>query len=158
MAGVIIRVAFDDREVRDALERLARAGADLAPAMREIGDVLTSSAKDRFRDERAPDGAPWAPLSPVTRARKRRNRDRILTEEGHLRGTLTYQAGADEVVVGSPLIYAGVHQFGAPAGTFAGGGPWGDIPARPFLADASGQLSPDDAAAIHDHLSRASAS
>ena len=162
MAGVRIRVEFDDREVREALDRLAKAGADLAPAMREIGEVLTQSAKDRFSAERAPDGTPWAPLSPATRARKRRNRDRILTEEGHLRGTLDYQAGADSVEVGSPLIYAGTHHFGAPAGSFAGGGPWGDIPARPFLADASGQLSPDDATAIldiiHDHLNRASTS
>ena len=52
MAGVRIHVEFDDREVREVLERLARAGADLTPAMREIGEVLTQSAKERSPRER----------------------------------------------------------------------------------------------------------
>ena len=159
MAGVTIRVEFDDREVRRALDRLAKAGADLTPAMREIGEVLLNSARERFSAQTSPDGTPWAPLSEHTKRRKKRNQDKILTRDGFLRGTLTYQAGADSVEVGSPLIYAGTHQFGAPAGSFAAGVPWGDIPARPFLIDADGQPAPADEDAIGeiilDHLARA---
>ena len=159
MAGVTIRVEFDDAEVRRALDRLAKAGADLTPAMREIGEVLESSAKERFVDQASPDGTPWAPLSEHTKRRKKRNKDKILTRDGFLRGNLTFQAGADSVEVGSPLIYAGTHQFGAPAGSFAPGIPWGDIPARPFLADADGRLAPADEDAVSeivlDHLARA---
>lgn len=161
MAGVTIKVEFDDREVRRALDRLAKAGADLTPAMREIGEVMVSSAKERFADQKSPDGTPWAPLSESTKKRKRkkRNKDKILTLDGFLRGTLAYQAGADSVEVGSPLVYAGTHQFGAPAGSFASGLPWGDVPARPFLADADGRLAPDDENAVSeivlDHLARA---
>ena len=159
MAGVTIHVELDDREARRALDRLARAGADLTPAMREIGEVLVSSAKDRFSDQKSPDGTPWAPLSEHTKARKKRNKDKILTRDGFLRGTLAYQAGAGSVEVGSPLVYAGTHQFGAEAGSFGAGIPWGDIPARPFLADADGRLAPADEDAIGDivldHLARA---
>ena len=135
MAGVTIRVELDDREVRRALDRLAKAGADLTPAMREIGETLLNSA------------------------RKPRNKGKVLTLDGSLRGTLAARAGADSVEVGSPLIYAGTHQFGAPAGSFAPGIPWGDIPARPFLVDADGRLAPADEDAIReivlDHLARA---
>ena len=147
MAGVTIRVTIDDSEVVAALDRLAAAGRDLTPAMRDVGEHLLNSARERFRSETAPDGAPWAPLTAATRRRKERNKHRILTLEGHLSGNLAYRA--DSVEVGSPSIYAGTHQFGAPAGSFGETAtgrpiPWGDIPARPFLVDADGDLAPGD--------------
>ena len=152
MAGLTIRVEFDDGEVRRALDRLARAGTDLAPAMRDIGE---NSTRERFSDQTSPHGTPWAPLTEATKARKKRNQDKILTRDGFLRGTLTYQADADSVEVGSPLIYAGIHQFGAKKGAFGSTAkgapiPWGDIPARPFLVDADGWLASDDEVAIRD--------
>ena len=164
MAGVTLRITLDAAEAQAALDRLAAAGHDLTRPMREIGEALLSSARERFRGEVAPDGTPWAPLTAATRRRKPRNQDRILTRDGYLRGGLTYRAGRDSVEVGSPSIYAGTHQFGAPRGAYGttrrgGPIPWGDIPARPFLADAAGALAPDDEAAIRDilrdHLTRA---
>ena len=159
MAGVRIRVEFDDAEVRRALDRLAAAGRDLTPAMREIGETLLNSTRERFSSQTSPDGTPWAPLSETTKARKQKNKDKILTLEGHLRGGLDYRADADSVEVGSPSIYAGTHQFGAPAGSFAPGIPWGDIPARPFLVDDDGRLAAEDEAAIREtvltHLEKA---
>ena len=157
MAGVTIRVTIDDSEVVAALDRLAAAGRDLTPAMRDVGEHLLNSARERFRTETAPDGTPWAPLTAATRRRKERNKHRILTLEGHLSGGLDYRADSDSVEVGSPSIYAGTHQFGAPAGSFGETAtgrpiPWGDIPARPFLVDADGDLAPDDEAAIRDIL------
>ena len=156
MAGVTIRVEFDDGEVRRALDRLARAGTDLAPTMRDIGEHLLNSTRKRFSDQQSPDGTPWAPLTEKTKARKKRNKDKILTRAGFLRGNLTYRADADSVEIGSPSIYAGTHQFGAPAGSFGNGIPWGDIPARPFLADADGRLAASDEDTIReiirDHL------
>ena len=159
MPGVRIRVELDDAELRAALERLAAAGRDLTPAMQYIGEELLNSAKERFRSQTAPDGTPWAPLSEVTRARKPRNKDKILTLEGNLRGTLDYRADADSVEVGSPLIYAGTHHFGAKQGSFGrsrrgGPLPWGDIPARPFLADADGRLAPEDEDAVRTAIYR----
>ena len=107
--------------------------------MRDIGEHLLNTTRKRFEDEEALDGMLWTPLSEVTKARKRRNVEKVLTESDALRGHgLTFRAGRDRVEIGSPRIYAGTHQFGAAKGAFgstSGGAPipWGNIPARPFL-------------------------
>ncbi len=139
--------------VQQSLRGLVAAGHDLTPVMREIGEHLLNSTRDRFRDEQDPTGAPWAPLSGTTIAKKRRNRGRILTESGILGGTLAVRAGATSVEVGSPSIYAGTHQFGAKKGSFGSTTkghpiPWGDIPAREFLG-----LSDADRVEITDIVS-----
>ena len=131
------------------LGALAAAGRDLTPVMRDIGEYLLRSTKDRFEQERAPDGTPWQPLSETTRRRKRRNKNRILTESGHLGGpSLSYRASPAELLFGSSAIYAGTHQFGAKKGAYGRTSkgapiPWGDIPAREFLG-----LSDADSAEI----------
>ena len=148
MAGASIEITIDDAEVLAALNRLVAAGGDLTPAMRDIGEHLLNTTRERFSEEKAPDGTPWAPLSETTKKRKRRNAGKILTRDGFLRGNLAYRESANSVVVGSPSIYRGTHQFGAEQGSFgstSGGSPipFGDIPARPFLG-----VSNDDADAI----------
>ena len=156
MAGATIHVEFDDVEVRRALDRLQAAGADLRPVMEDIGAHLVDTTRERFSTQTDPDGAAWAPLSPATKKRKKRNVGKVLTEEGTLRHQIVYRADSDSVVVGSPTIYAGTHQFGAKQGAFGSTSkgspiPWGDIPARPIFG-----LSDDDerevAALILDHL------
>ncbi len=138
MPGAAIRVEFDAAEVRRALGRLLAAGSDLALLMRDIGEALLDATRERFRDEKAPDGTPWAPVSETTKKRKTRNIDRILAESGVLGGNLAYRAGSGEVEIGSPDKRAGTHQFGAAKGAFGTTKrgapiPWGDIPAHPFL-------------------------
>ena len=138
MAGARIEVTVDDAEARAALNRKLAAGSDMTPLMRDIGEHLLNSTRERFVAQKAPDGTPWAPLSETTKRRKRRNIGKILTESGVLRGQgLVYRAERLAVAIGSPLIYPGTHQFGAAAGAFGSSGarpiPWGDIPARPFL-------------------------
>ena len=144
MAGARIEITVDDAEIRRALGKLNGAVKDMTPVMRDIGEHLLNTTRERFVDQKAPDGTHWAPLSRTTKRRKRRNRDKILTERGFLRGNLTYRADVKSVRVGSPSIYAGAHQLGAERGAFGTTGsgrpiPWGDIPARPFLG-----LSDDD--------------
>ena len=139
MPGASLKVQVTGLDnVERRLRAMAAAGHDLTPVMRDIGEYLVRSTKERFRDEVDPLGAPWKPLSEHTRRRKRRNAGRVLTQDGYLGGTLPFQAGPTSVEAGSPLIYAGTHQFGAEKGSFgstAKGGPipWGDIPAREFL-------------------------
>lgn len=41
---------------------LLRRGRDMSVLMRDIGEALTESTYDRFRDGVAPDGTPWVPL------------------------------------------------------------------------------------------------
>ena len=40
-----IKIEYDDREIVKALNRLAAAGQDLTPAMREIAAALVSPAR-----------------------------------------------------------------------------------------------------------------
>ena len=137
-------------KVRRRLDKLVRAGQDAAPLMRDIGEHVLTSTRDRFDSQTAPDGTPWEPLSDDTKRRKKRNKDKILTLDGDLRGNLAYRAGRDSVEIGSPSVYAGTHQFGALHGAFGatsrnGPIPWGDIPERPFLG-----LSDADRAEIEE--------
>lgn len=44
-----IEIKYDDREVRKALERLCKAGADMRPAMREIAGHLADGAAECLR-------------------------------------------------------------------------------------------------------------
>ena len=81
-----------------------------------------------------------APRSKTGQAlkRKKKNKDKILTEAGRLRRLLSVRAGKDYVEVGSTRLYAGAHQFGAERGAYGINKqgapiPRGDIPARPFL-------------------------
>ena len=133
-----IQIELDDQQARDALRRLIHSGQDLSPVLRDIGEHLLNTTRQRFNDEQDPDGKPWEPLSPTTIARKKRNQDKILIQDGHLQGTLNYRVGKDHIDIGSPRIYAGVQQFGAAKGAFGTTRkghpiPWGNIPARPFL-------------------------
>ena len=131
---------------------MVRRGDDLSPLMRDIGEELLNSTRERFRAEVAPDGSPWAPLSPATRRRKRRNADKVLTESGDLGRYITVRATRDSVEIGSTRIYAGAHQFGTRRGQYGADRagrpiPWGDIPARPFLG-----LSSDDLRRIRERV------
>ncbi len=144
-----IEIELDDTRAQNALQRLIAAGADLSPALRDIGEHILKNTEHRFNTQQDPDGKPWTPLSPTTLKRKRNNRDKILTGRGHLRGNLADQLGRDYVEIGSPFKYANTHQFGARKGAFGKTQrgapiPWGDIPARPFLG-----VSGDDRRAIN---------
>ena len=144
-ANLPIDITVDDRELRTLLQALQARLGDLTPAFRDMGEHLLNSTRARFRAQTAPDGSPWAALSPGYRAAKKKNKDKILTLQGRLRGLLTYQASQDALRIGTPLIYGATHQFGDPRR---------NIPARPFLG-----LSVDDkvelVAILNDWLTRA---
>lgn len=117
-ANLPINLRVDDRELLAALRALQTRLGDLTPIFRELGEMLLNSTRDRFRSQTAPDGSPWAALSPAYQARKRKHKDKILTLDGRLRGTLAYQAGPDTLRIGTPLVYGATHQFGAAKGSF----------------------------------------
>jgi len=101
---------FDDDAVRQTLRALDQAGNNLAPAMKNIGEHLVQSTEGHFRSETGPDGQPWQDVSPATKARKRHQK--VLTESGHLRGSVNYRANRKSVTVGTNVPYAAAHQFG----------------------------------------------
>lgn len=99
------------------------AGMDTSTLMPRLGEYLLASTQERFETETAPDGSAWDALAPRTRARKKYNPSKVLTEREFLRKNIHYQVlDKSTVQVRSNLVYAATHQYGR-----AG------IPARPFL-------------------------
>lgn len=151
----MIQVTLDDEAAQTAFARLVQAGTQMQPLMQEIGEFLAETTKQRFQTSTGPDGHRWAPNTETTYvnllgrykgsfgktgkisaagSRRASGKKPLIGETGALSTTINYRAGSDFVEIGSPMVYAGVQQFGAKARSFTGGkAPWGDIPARPFL-------------------------
>lgn len=136
MAGASINVSVKgDRAIAKALNGLLKQGSNLKPALGDIGEYLLASTQQRFIDQQAPNGTPWAELSSTTVERKikrGKRTDRILTEEGTLADTLHYQLTQDSLSLGSNEEYAAMQQFGgitSPSSIMPGN----EIPAREFL-------------------------
>lgn len=128
---------------------------------RAVGEYMRQQTLQNFEGEHAPDGEKWAPLSEVTKARRRQGKgvssDRILQDTGALRGSIGYKVSPDGVIIGTVkgnlgtvLRYANAHQYGIPrsmmkqirVSTPDRNGryfsrmmnvPWGPIPARPYV-------------------------
>lgn len=114
MTGATIHVTLQDTGIRRALAAAHASGRDMAPLMRAIGAGLADNTRDRFNAEQDPAGNAWKPLRDFYAPLKKG--PGILRESGMrdgLQGSITFEANADEVSVGSNKIYAGVHQFGA---------------------------------------------
>lgn len=138
-------VEFDNREALAAITAAANAMGNPAPMLRDMGEYLLIAHDQHFAQQRAPDGTAWQALSPRYKARKKKNRDKLLRLDGYLSETLRYQVGGDELLFGSNRIYAAAQHFGFPKRR---------LPARPFL----GTRAEDDAELIliaQDYLQRA---
>lgn len=106
---------FDGTAAIEHLSGLVAAINDPSPVLKEISEaVVLRSTLARFKTQTAPDGTAWAALQPWYQKEKQRNKNRILTLNGYLRGQMTWQFVGDRTVeIGSNLPYAAVHQFGA---------------------------------------------
>lgn len=140
----MISITIDDRELRTALDRLARRVEDTSPAMRAIAAELETRISDRFDAQRDPQGRAWAPLSGKTLARKK-GRGRILYHSGDLLDSLTSRASRSEAEVGFGKPYAAFHEYGTQK-----------MPRRGLLmADPQARtLGDEDRAAILDIIER----
>ena len=145
------RIEITSDTLTEALARISEALSDTAPLMQDIGEYMVKSTNDNFASGSDPDGKPWAPRTQATldayAARKDKPGPRpLIGPTKSLSGTISYEAGADDVTWGSNMIYAAVQQFGAEAGEFGARMgvnkkgrrffmpiPWGNIPARRFL-------------------------
>ena len=141
----MIRIELKEEALVAGLARLSAGLDDMTPVMNQIGEYLITSTKKRFGKGVDPDGNPWAANSPVTLARKKGTRP-LFGESNQLNTQIFHEAGPTQVEVGSPMVYAGVQQFGAAQGEFGAfigkdkkgrdhfhSIPWGDVPARPFI-------------------------
>lgn len=108
------RIVVDDQAVREGLARLGRAAARPEAALKNIALHLVQSTVERVRQERSPDGQPWAPLNPDYAAAKRG--PGMLREMGNAGGmiaSLSWELlGGSSVEVGTNRVYARIHQLG----------------------------------------------
>ncbi|TDE40933.1 phage virion morphogenesis protein [Antarcticimicrobium sediminis] len=152
----MIKIGLND-DISGMLEQLATRLTDMTPVMQDLGELLTESTKQRFKDGVSPDGATWAPKSQTTIEAYEARKDKVdlrplFGPSGRLSSEIHYVAGAHSVELGSSLIYSAVQQLGADKGAFGSMAndspiPWGNIPARPFLG-----LSDDDQIAITETI------
>lgn len=138
------------RQLEREMAALVAAGEDLTEFNQAFGLILESNTIDRFDRETAPDGAKW-----LKSARAELEGGRTLIDTGRLKGSITSEGDAKSIRVGTNVIYAAPHQFGATIRAKGDGKlkfrlPGGlgfrsveevVLPARPFLG-----LGPEDEA------------
>jgi len=107
MSGFNISISLNDVEVRRGIGGLLTAAEDLTPLLDEIGSYVENTTKLRFSDGVGPDGKAWTPSR-----RAAREGGQTLLNHGHLRDSITYVIQGDEVMIGTNVIYAAIHQFG----------------------------------------------
>jgi phage virion morphogenesis protein len=105
------KITSDAPNLAARFERAGNAGIDIQDMLAEIGGALRASAIDRFASETAPGGVKWKPLAKRTAQAKKSTK--ILVNRGFLRNSINAQVSGSVLEVGSPVKYAGVHQFGA---------------------------------------------
>ena len=144
MAGAHIDIdVVGVEQVQRVLARLSETAQDTDLILRDIGEHLLNSTRDRFAGEAGPDGTPWEPLEPgyAIEKRKRRPNAGLLVYDDLLRGTLAYVVSGGELALGTNRPYGARQHFG-----FSGPDSLGrtfDHPARPWLG-----VSTDDEAEI----------
>lgn len=137
-------IEVNDAEVNAALGRMLAAAAHPRPWLAAIGNAGVDDTRERFGRGVAPDGSPWAPLSPVTAALRRGGKGgQPLLDTGALRNSVASNVGEDFVEWGTNKRQARMLHFGARQGQFGRGSyrtrkgsfpiPWGNVPARPIL-------------------------
>lgn len=112
MAGATFEVEFNNPEAQDVLNQLERKLVDLNPALNDIAEYLYQVHDQRFKDQVAPDGTPWAPLSPSYQRIKARNKNRILVLDGNLANNFRHRISGSELNFGTNVPYAAHHHFG----------------------------------------------
>lgn len=104
------QIIIDPRSLGDAaqfFDALAGRARDMTSLMDAVGLYLVGATIENFEQESSPEGAPW---KPSLRARQRGGQ--TLSDTGRLKSSITHQASAHEVVVGTNVLYAAIHQFG----------------------------------------------
>lgn len=108
MAGAQLRYDLSElRRAGAALRELTRRGRDMQPLLDDIGGKLVTSTQHRFELGIGPDGRAWKPSK-----RAARKGGKTLIDTTRLFTSITHLAGANRVLVGTNVVYGGVHQFG----------------------------------------------
>lgn len=120
MSGVTVNIDIQDKEIHALLKQIAARISDITPAMEEIGEIVRASVVRNFRAGGRP--GKWKKSS-----RAKSDSGQTLLDSGRLRNSFSVAHGhpegyakvsKDEVAVGTNVVYAAVHHFGAEKGEF----------------------------------------
>lgn len=98
-----IRLKIDKTEMNKVLEGVTDRMTDSSPAMRKIGSLVKESVRTNF----ARGGRP------VSWAKLKTRHGQPLRDSNRLMNSITREAKKDSVKVGTNVVYAAVHHFGA---------------------------------------------
>jgi phage virion morphogenesis protein len=163
----LIEIEISVEDIDLALAEIVGRIENNAPGMQRVANVMLDAVEQNFAEEGRPKWADLAPSTKRQRAAKGRWPGFILQQTGRLASSVTTDSGNGYAAVGTNVEYAAIQQFGgtirqyaqtrfvnfdSKTGRFARGGKanisqavtYGEreinIPARPFLALADGDL------------------
>src|SRR5574344_722485 len=125
-----IEVKLDNKEVQDALIKVAQKCENLKPLMKNIAGIMADSTEENFAQEGRPEK--WQELAESTikkRTKTGHYPGKILQVAGQLATSIPTYYDNESAIIGSNLAYAAIHQLGGQAGK----GKKTTIPARPYL-------------------------
>lgn len=131
MAGAGIKITGDE-QVISGLRAATETLENPFEMYTLIGAHLAQTTKERFDQGMDPDGNPW-PAS----IRVLVNGGNTLVDSRALRDSITYEADASGVEVGTNVIYAATHQFGATITAKSAGALRFNIPGVGFITKQS---------------------
>lgn len=109
-----IKITPVDTTAQKKIQELLRKGEHYAPLYQQIAGELENSVIENFSAGGRPS---WLPLSKETLKRRKKRSGphpiKPLVLSGDLRRSITSRHSSTEAVVGTNLIYAPTHQFGA---------------------------------------------
>ncbi|OQY20081.1 MAG: phage virion morphogenesis protein [Desulfobacteraceae bacterium 4572_35.1] len=73
----------------------------------ELGEMLASSSRQRFKDEQGPDGEDWKKSR-----RAQEEGGQTLSDDGILKNSIGYEASDSMAIVGTNDIRAAIHNYG----------------------------------------------
>lgn len=154
------RLDGDWIRLKHTIRKLQPSQTELKVLNGRLGMILEQSTKERFEEEKDPQGKSWKPLAEATlvaRARRKTRRKdgtggfktkrgkvskraerimtdaRIMKDTGRLMRSITHKARPEGVAVGTNLKQAGLLHFGGEAGR----GKKVTVPERPYLGASS---------------------
>ena len=122
-----IDVSGDTRKVKEQLAAIQEKISHPHPAYRMASLRMYRDVIEHFRDEKNPDGSPWAEWSDEYAAHRKGTKK--LQDRGILRASIFFQGLENDARVYTEIAYAATHQWGR-----------GGIPARTFMWLSDGAL------------------
>jgi phage virion morphogenesis protein len=107
MAADGVRIELKSEDI-GAFARAADRVVNAQPMWDDIGASLVASTQRRFERGIRPDGSPWPPSM-----RALAEGGKTLIDTARLMQSLTHEPSGSGVMVGTNVLYAAAHQFGA---------------------------------------------